>query len=107
MNHDYTALDAAILAAIAERQPATFSQLFTRPVRTHSAELEHTQRHGDGWRVVDRRLQALRKSGRIKYQRKPEIVRMPVELRDAERDCARDLAKTQAANDEGSAPAAA
>lgn len=35
------------------------------------------------------------------------IVRMPVELRDAERDCTRDLAKTQAANDEGSAPAAA
>lgn len=35
------------------------------------------------------------------------IVRMPVELSDAERDCARDLAKTQAANDEDTAPAAA
>lgn len=35
------------------------------------------------------------------------IVRMPVELRDAERDCARELAKTTAANDEDTAPAVA
>lgn len=35
------------------------------------------------------------------------IVRMPVELRDAERDCARELAKTSAANDEPAEPARA
>lgn len=69
MATDYTALDAAILAAIGERQPALFSRLQTAEVRRRSVALEHTRHDGEAWRVVDRRLQALRKAGRIRYQR--------------------------------------
>lgn len=71
MAHDYTALDAAILYAIKNGAPALFSLLDFK-VRVHSAPLAHTDKQGQAWRVVDRRLQALRKAGRIRYQRKPE-----------------------------------
>lgn len=71
MTTDYTALDAAILAAVAELQPAQFFNVSAR-VRSHSEPLAHTRHDGLAWRVVDRRLQHLRKAGRIRYQRKPE-----------------------------------
>ena len=71
MAHDYTDLDAAIQQVIGTKSPVLFSAL-NFDVRKHSVPLAHTDRHGQAWRVVDRRLQALRKAGRIKYQRKPE-----------------------------------
>lgn len=70
---DYTDLDAAITASIERRQPLGFSALCAVPgVLYHSKELAHTDLQNQAWRVVDRRLQALRKAGVIRYQRKSE-----------------------------------
>lgn len=66
--NDYTELDKAILSKIANG-PVTFPlivnavDLQTRPFVSFTSP---------GWRIVERRLQALRKAGKIKYQRKPE-----------------------------------
>jgi len=66
--NDYTELDKAILAKVAEGS-VTFTiicnavDVQTRPFVCFTSP---------GWRVVGRRLQALRKAGKIKYQRKPE-----------------------------------
>lgn len=66
--NDYTELDKAILSKISDGQ-VTFPgicnavELQTRPFVSFTSP---------GWRIVDRRLQALRKAGKIKYQRKPE-----------------------------------
>lgn len=68
IKNDYTELDKAILAKVAEG-PVTFTlicnavEVQTRPFVSYKFA---------GWRVVDRRLQALRKAGKIKYQRQPE-----------------------------------
>lgn len=70
---DYTALDAAILAAIKEKQPAMFHVFaYDGDVNANSLALVHTEKNGDSWRVTDRRLQALRRAGQVHYQRKPE-----------------------------------
>lgn len=69
MAHDYTELDGAIIARVAEGC-VSFSALLTS-VSKHSEALAKTD-SAPGWRIVDRRLQALRKAGRIRYQRKPE-----------------------------------
>ena len=69
--NDYTDLDAAILQVIGTKAPVTFEAI--RPaVAKYSEPLASTTRENLTWRVVDRRLQALRKAGRIAYQRKPE-----------------------------------
>lgn len=68
---DYTELDGAILAAIKADAPVTFASI-TLAVRSTAEKLAHTERQGQAWRVVDRRLQALRKAGKIRYQHKPE-----------------------------------
>lgn len=65
---DYTDLDKAIVAKISGGT-ITFTLICnavdvqTRPFVSFTSP---------GWRVVGRRLQALRKAGKIKYQRKPE-----------------------------------
>lgn len=78
---DYTHLDAAILAAIKARGPVRFFLLsHIKAVQSAAVALESANRgHGPGrrddkpaWRFVDGRLQALRKAGKIKHQRKPE-----------------------------------
>ena len=70
---DYTALDAAILAVITAAPPATFQAINTdRGVLEHSSRLAAATRDTPEWRMVDRRLQAMRKASRIRYQRKPE-----------------------------------
>ena len=69
MAHDYTELDGAIIARVAEGR-VTFTAL-SSAVSRHSEALAKTD-PAPGWRIVDRRLQALRKAGRIRYQRKPE-----------------------------------
>ena len=71
MKHDYTELDAAILARLGEGR-ATFTQLQGGKVQRAADEFG-TGLHGmPAWRFIDRRLQALRKAGLITYQRKPE-----------------------------------
>ena len=69
MAHDYTNLDAAILAVVGEK-PATFTGLSYR-VASHSDELAKND-PAPAWQIVDRRLQSMRKAGKIRYQRKPE-----------------------------------
>ena len=69
MAHDYTELDNAILARVAEGC-VSFTAL-SGAVSKHSEALAKND-PAPGWRIVDRRLQALRKAGRIRYQRKPE-----------------------------------
>lgn len=62
---DYTALDAAILACLA-LGPKPFTILVDK-VRLEAEAVATPDRFGEvhGWRVLDRRLQALRKAGKI------------------------------------------
>lgn len=67
---NYSQLDELLFEAI-ERQPSTFATLlkaFGKEFDKHAKP----DRFGDlaGWRLMERRLQALRKSGRIKADRK-------------------------------------
>lgn len=79
MKHDYTKLDAAILARIAEGC-VSFTQLQAGEViklaNAHSEADDEPctskLRLKPSWRFIDARLQALRKAGLITYQRKPE-----------------------------------
>lgn len=72
----YEALDALILAKIKAR-PATFSELYSGSVRKECDAIakaggnKHLAFFGGGspWRVLDRRLQALRRAGKIRHNR--------------------------------------
>lgn len=78
--YDFTTLDAAIVIAIATSNgPLSFTTMFAGTVAEEAqkaADAENISR--PAWqertavRMVDRRLQALRKAGRIQYVRKPE-----------------------------------
>lgn len=94
MATDYSKLDAAILAIVSDRRcGAPFGLLNSGAVREESVMLAAAEnkgripgRHTPPRRILDRRLQALRKSGRIRYQRKPEgwvLVRREVEIPEA------------------------
>ena len=73
MATDYSKLDAAILAAIAEKAPASFTALCVNDaVWARALDAANARRSDWPGRCIDRRLQALRKAGRIRYQRKPE-----------------------------------
>ena len=69
MAHDYTELDEAISAKVA-KGPVRFNAISFSVAR----QSEHLEKNdpAPAWRIVDRRLQALLKAGRIRYQRKPE-----------------------------------
>ena len=69
MAHDYTDLDAAIIERITAGCVG-FTSL-SCAVAKHSEKLASDDQ-APAWRIVDRRLQALRKASRIRYQRKPE-----------------------------------
>jgi hypothetical protein len=65
--HDYTELDAAIVAALKDG-PAKFAQIFDRPtVASSLAPIAELEPSTEPWRVVDRRLQALRRFGTVKH----------------------------------------
>lgn len=66
----FTELDAAILDVLTDG-PKTMGWISQR-LRKQSEALAIPDSCGDrcGWRVVDRRLQALRKAGKIKTDRK-------------------------------------
>lgn len=68
---DDTELDAAILERLADG-PLPFHALMARRVSEIANSLAKPDRHGatTGWRVIDRRLQALRKAGKITHDRK-------------------------------------
>lgn len=78
MRHDYTHLDAAILHRIAVARCVMAWQLDVLDVRDHAKTIcdainagRPKWGHTHTGHVIDRRLQALRKAGRIAYQRKP------------------------------------
>lgn len=73
--HDYTALDAAILSELTADKPKLFISLCgsRSAANTEANKLTGPEWGGKpSWRFIDARLQALRKAGRIRYQRKPE-----------------------------------
>lgn len=80
--YDYTALDAAIVKVIGEREPAVFNDIHVGEVHRQCKKIADVERaacetkwardHVADWRVLDRRLQALRKKGVISHSRKPE-----------------------------------
>lgn len=68
----YDNLDQLLMLRCAT-SPVTFSVLCQNPMVEREANLvAKPDRHGTryGWRVVDRRLQALRKAGLLTYSRK-------------------------------------
>lgn len=62
---DYAALDAAIIDAIKRGKREFSSIAYGGPVGIEAARLAPA----DSWRMVDRRLQAQRKAGRLSYTR--------------------------------------
>lgn len=65
---DYSALDAAILARIAQK-PANFTELQSGTVQK-AADAFVIGSYKPAWRFIDARLQALRKAGKIVYSGK-------------------------------------
>lgn len=65
---DYTELDALIVERIGQ-SPCNFTQLQAPHILSVATTLAIPDRWGvrTGWRVIDRRLQALRKANRIAY----------------------------------------
>lgn len=65
---DYSELDAMLIARI-EECPCDFTSLSSRKFTEVADKLAKPDPFGNrtGWRVVDRRLQALRKAGRIYF----------------------------------------
>lgn len=78
--HDYTLLDAAIQARLSLLSPVGFAALCVHPdVKVESRKIADLVNQGSNrrsfdqaepWRIIDRRLQVLRKAGKIRYQRK-------------------------------------
>ncbi len=63
--NDYTELDAAIVTRLSERAMG-FNSIVSA-VGGHAAPFAAKNDRVPAWRVVDRRLQALRKAGKIAY----------------------------------------
>ena len=66
-NDKYAALDAEILSAITTHEGASFSEMLAGRVGSEARALE--DRYRPAFRVLDARLQAMRKAGRIKSVR--------------------------------------
>jgi len=68
MAHDYTRLDAAIISRVGEGV-VSFAAL-SAAMAEHSDALAKSD-PAPAWQIVARRLQSLRRAGRIRHQRKP------------------------------------
>lgn len=68
MAHDYTALDAAILQVIGTMGSPSFNTISFAVSRHAKPAAASARVAATEDRIVDRRLQALRKAGRISYQ---------------------------------------
>lgn len=70
MTTDFTHLDELLFEAI-EQQPMSFETLRAK-FESEFDKHAKPNRYGDqnGWRLIDRRLQALRKAGRIEFVKK-------------------------------------
>ena len=67
----YTELDAAIVARVKELGKASFMWLYSDEVRRAAEEAERAGVAVEAYRIVDRRLQALKRAGVIRFQRGP------------------------------------
>jgi len=67
MKRDFKALDAAIVLAIGQGT-STFRGLCSHQEVRPTADASDPKSH-DGYRMIDRRLQALRKAGAIRQRR--------------------------------------
>ena len=71
VKRDYTALDEAILEQI------TIDECWPTPLRGHPMYAhkvygiaDQNAAAGTGWRLIERRIQAMRKAGKLSYTRK-------------------------------------
>jgi hypothetical protein len=71
MKADYTLFDNALLATIRAGK-TQFSAIASGRTAEFANTLAGKDRHGypQGWRLIDRRLQAMRKAGKLAYDRK-------------------------------------
>lgn len=67
--HDYTNIDAAILSEL-KSGSKNFTQLQFGYVKKEALKLENEEFPTPAFRFIDRRLQALRKAGKITYSTK-------------------------------------
>lgn len=67
----YEKLDCMLLAGV-KSGLTTFAQLQRSDILAEADAIATPNRYGDGegWRVIDRRLQALRKAGKIRFTSK-------------------------------------
>lgn len=64
----YEKLDSLIVGRLKTR-PATFAELSSGRIHKECTRIAKTQIRGEAFRVLDRRLQALRKRGAIVFDR--------------------------------------
>lgn len=64
----YEKIDAAVLASLSADKPKDFTPLFSGNVRLESDKLAALE-VAKSFRILGRRLQAMRKGGRIRYKR--------------------------------------
>lgn len=64
----YPEVDAAIVKRVREAGPVSMLWLFVGDLRTVAQRAEWAH-GGEAYRIVDRRLQALKRAGVIKFQR--------------------------------------
>lgn len=69
---NYTALDAAIMRRISEAQDPYGGNADKEARKLEAASNDDPWLRKHAFRFIDSRLQALRKAGRVRYQRKPE-----------------------------------
>jgi len=69
MKHDYTELDRSIAAAVADHGPISFDGIW-KLARVHAEKIA-TDKSACSWRIVERRVQAMRKAGKINHHKSP------------------------------------
>lgn len=71
MKTDYTLFDRSVLSHVSAGK-SQFYQISAGGLLHFANELAGKDARGDdmGWRLIDRRLQALRKAGKLTYDRK-------------------------------------
>lgn len=79
MSEKYAQLDSMVLQAITA-DPSRFAEIYTGVIAEECRRLAFLETGKEPFRVMDRRLQALRKSGKIKSTRNGWV---KVEVEDA------------------------
>jgi len=67
MKYDYKEIDQSIATAVAELGPISFDAIW-KLARVHATKIA-TDNSACPWRIVERRVQSMRKAGKIKHNR--------------------------------------